>query len=124
MFGNVWAAFNMLKRGRIKQAKTLLRQVRRPELLAKRHRAYYHFTSGMIALQENQLDQGKVHLGKALDLGLQTNNDRAMVCLNLAHIHFVGKNKEQTRHFLEEARKANPTDLMIKENLDKLEKAL
>lgn len=124
LFGNVWMAFNLLKRGNKKQAWGIIRQVRFPALLLPRNRAYFYFTRGMIRLQEEALGEAKPDLERALKLGLSTANDRALVNLNLAHIHYVKQNYDASRQYLDSAKAAEPKDLLIKQNLSKLEAAL
>jgi Flp pilus assembly protein TadD len=124
LFGTVWQAFASLKRGDLEQADRLIRNVRHPKLLTKRHRAYYHFIRGMIYLQYKQLEHGKQHLQQALDLGLQSPTDKALVALNLAHVSYVEKDYDKSRAYLEQARQQDTTDLMIQENIKKLEAAM
>ena len=68
LFNNVSAAFIQLRRGKIDTAEALIDQIKRPDWLVKRHRAYYHFTKGMVALQRNELMEGKTDLKEALQL--------------------------------------------------------
>jgi hypothetical protein len=124
LFGTVWAAFIKLRKGKIKEAEQLLNQIKKPEWLIKRNRAYYHFVKGMIDLQHKDLAPGEVHLKKALDLGLRTGNDQALAALNLAHLCFMEQRFEESRAFLHHAKSAESNDLVIKQNIDKMEKAL
>ena len=123
-FGNVSSAYIKLQKGKPDDAEYLLDQIKRPEWLAKRHRAYYHFIRGMIALQDKHLPEGETHLNQALDLGLRTNADHALVALNLAHICFVDQRKSDARLYLEKAKSYPNNDLLIKEKVEELEKAL
>ena len=123
-FGNVSAAFVKLRQGHPEHAEILLDQIKRPDWLAKRHRAYYHFTRGMIATQEEDLQEGEVELNKALELGLRSATDHALVALNLAHICFVGQRKEEARKYLDLAKSHPTNDLLIKEKVKELEQAL
>ena len=124
LFGTVWLAFRQLGRGKVGEAERLLSNIRRPDLLVKRNRAYYHFTKGMIHLQKKELESGDKHIREALDLGLQRPNDRALANLNLAHIQFVQKSLTEAARFLKIAKSEEPSDLMIKDNIEKLEQAL
>ncbi|MCB9053419.1 MAG: hypothetical protein H6556_28620 [Lewinellaceae bacterium] len=124
IFGNVWMAFGSLKRGQPEKAEALLRQVWNPGWLLRSNRAYYYFTLGMLYLQHKKLEPAKTHLQQAIALGLRKPNDHALALLNLAHIAFVQKDFAQTRQKLQEAQALHPTDLMIKDNLQKMEAAL
>ncbi len=124
IFNNVSAAFVLLRRGKIDQAERLIDQVKKPEWLVKQHRAYYHFTKGMISLQRNKLAEGKTDLKAALQLGLRTDNDRALAILNLAHICYLNKENEEARNYLNEAKQLNSDDLIIKQKVAEMEKAM
>ena len=124
VFGNVWMAFSSLKRGNPQKAEALLRQVWKPGWLLPRNRAYYYFTLGMLYLQHKKLKEARGHLQKAVTLGLRAPNDLALAQLNLAHIAYVQKDFNKARQALDAALALQPTDLMIKDNLRKLETAL
>lgn len=124
LFGSVWAAFAMLRKGKIPEAETLINQVKRPDFLSKQHKAYYHFVKGMIALQKEELPEGEHQLTKALDIGLRTPNDNALTALNIAHIYYKQQNLSPCRTFLKKAKAFEPKDLMIREKITELEKVL
>ena len=123
-FGAVWPAFQLLQEGKIEEADNILQQIKKPEWLSKMHRSYFHFTKGMIHVQRKQLPPGAVHLKAALQLGLRNSTDNALAAINLAHIYYVEKNPEVCKKYLQKAIDFNSNDLMIKENIDKLQKAL
>ena len=124
LFGTVGAAFAKLRKGKVEEAEKLIRMTRKPEFLLPRHRAYYHFTSGMIALQKKELDRGEKHLKSALAAGLRNDTDKALASLNLAHIYFVQKRPADSNTFLQQAKSYESNDLMIKEKVAELEKVL
>jgi tetratricopeptide (TPR) repeat protein len=122
--GNVWQAFSMLKRGKPAKAEKMLGHTWAPGLLLKSNRAYYYFTQGMLHLQREELDTARPLLEQATQLQLRYANDNALAHLNLAHIHFVQKNKTEAAQHLATAKSFEPTDLMIKDNLEKMQQAL
>ncbi|MEM1322079.1 MAG: hypothetical protein AAGG75_17595 [Bacteroidota bacterium] len=124
LFGNIPAAFSHLKRGKLDQAEALIKQVRRPNWLIKRHRAYYHFVKGMIALQREKLPESEVDLSKALEIGLKSETDNALTALNLAHICYVKNRHEESREYLKTAKTHPNNDLLIKQHIEELEKVL
>ncbi|GJM36231.1 MAG: hypothetical protein DHS20C18_52320 [Saprospiraceae bacterium] len=123
LFGSVWTAFRVLKKGRPLEAEQILGFTQFPELLMRRNRAYYHFTYGMIELQRKALSRAENHLKKAIDLKLDSANDRALAALNLAHLYFVQKNPNDCHHYLQQAKQEKASDLMIKDQIEKLETA-
>ncbi len=124
LFGNVWIAFRLIQRGQLAEANQLLDQIRYPRFLVKRNRAYYHFGRGLLALHTAEHTEGKVHLEHAMELGLFRANDRALALLNLAHIQFVQGDYLQAAAWRQKALDEAPTDLLLKENLEKLGRAL
>ncbi|MCB9273458.1 MAG: hypothetical protein H6564_05415 [Lewinellaceae bacterium] len=124
LFGSVWQAFSLLRRGQPARAAALLRHTWAPGLLLRRNRAYYFFVKGLMLLQEKELEAGAAELERAVAIGLQRSNDNALAYLNLAHIAFVQKDYARSRKALESARAFQPKDLMIKDKLKELESAL
>ncbi len=124
LFANVWSAFTTLKKGNALKAELMLSKIRKPQWLARSPKAYFHFTKGMIDLQNKKLGEAELHLQEALKLGLRTPNDHALTALNIAHIHFVRKERTQARKYLEKAKNYESNDLMIKENIKKMEAVL
>ncbi len=124
LFGNVWAAFGMLRKGKIPEAEILVNQIKRPEFLSKQHRAYYHFIKGMIALQKEELKEGEIQLKQALERGLRSSNDNAMAALNIAHIYFRQNKLDACRTYLKQSKSFSPNDLLIKQKIDEMEKVL
>lgn len=124
IFGNVWSAFSMLKKGNMAQAETMIDEIKRPDLLLKGHRAYYHFIKGIISLQDKEFENGEQHLKSALDLGLRTDNDRALVHLNLAHICLAQKRPKDARQYVDAAKDIPYNDLMLKDKIKEMDQAL
>lgn len=124
LFGNVMLAFGKLNKGEVDTAEDLILQIKRPDFLLKTHQAYYYFVLGMIALQKKQAGFAEQHLKQALTLGLRTDTDNALVAINIAHVHFVKKEYQLANEFRIKAESFNSNDLLIKENLKKLEEAL
>lgn len=122
--GTVGPAFTALKKGQLPKAEKLINLTPFPEFLLKRHRAYYHFTKGMLDLQSNQLQTGESHFKTALELGLRNSNDKGFAALNLAHINYVNRNFDQSREYLDKCKSFNPDDLLIEEKMGELEKAI
>jgi len=121
---NVSAAFMLLRGGDLDKAEQLIDQVKKPEWLLKRHRAYYHFTKGMIAAQRNAIPQAKQHLSEALQIGLRTPTDNALAAINLSNFAFQAKDHSAARKYLDQAKTYKTSDLIIKEHIERIERAL
>ena len=118
---NVSAAFMLLRGGKLDKAEQLIDQVKKPEWLLTRHRAYYHFTKGMIAAQRNAIPTAKHHLTEALNIGLRTPTDNALAAINLSNFAFQSNDRSEARKFLDKARSFKTSDLIIREHIGRLE---
>lgn len=124
LLGTVGPAFTKLKRGKLKEADHLIHLTYFPNLLLRRHKSYYHFVKGMLALQKKELVDGETNFKTALALGLRNDNDKSFASLNLAHINFVQGNYDQSKQYLAACKKYEFDDLMLSEKIEELEKAL
>ena len=124
LFGNVWSAFSLLKKGKLAAAEKIVDQIKRPDWLLKQHRAYYHFIKGITALQHKELPEAEQHLTNALQLGLRTPNDTALVSLNLAHLYYAQQRHDDARQYLAKAKALPFNDLMLKDKIAEMEQAL
>ena len=123
-FGTVWQSYRALRRGDPAGAERLLAATRFPAMLLRSPRAYYHLTRGMLDLQQKQLDDARRHLETALELGLRDDTDRALVALNLGHLAYVQRRPDAARRWLARAQSYPTRDLLLREHLQKLERAL
>ena len=123
-FGPVWAAFVQLRQGKLAEAERLLKQVWQPAWLARRHRAYFYFTKGMLAIQHKQQAVGCADLQKALDLGLRSKTDEALALLNVAFMHLQDQRYAEAQALLDRAKSLEVNDLLVKQNIQEMEAAL
>ncbi len=124
LFGNVWAAFAELRRGRTEAADELLRQTHLPELLLPSSRAYYYLCRGLLAMHHRQLAPARKELERAFALRPSRPQDRALTALNLAHLGYVEQDPERARHWLELARGEPVNDFLLKDKISELARAL
>lgn len=122
--GNVWTAYTYLKRGQVEKAESILSKVWSPGLLLKRNKAYYHLSRGLIFLQRKNFEAAEPLLLQALDIGLKHPNDNALAALNLAHLYYVQGEKDKARHWADQVRSFAVSDLLIKDKLKELDRAL
>ena len=124
LFGNVWAAFAELRRGRTDAADKLLRQTYFPELLLPSSRAYYYLCQGLLAMHYKQFAVARKELEKAYEIGPSRPQDRALTALNLAHLGYVEQDGDRARRWLAAAKAEPVNDLLLAEKVRELERAL
>jgi len=77
-YGTVWLAFREVARGRMDTAAQLLAQVKDPERLTLRDRAYFELAWGLLCASRAENDRAVQHLRSSLDHALPTENDCAL----------------------------------------------
>lgn len=95
-----------------------------PNLLYVANRAVYLILKGSILAHRQQTKEAEELFTKALSLKLPTQNERAMVLLQLAGIHAGRNNWNGARNYFQQAKKLKITEGMLKEQMDLFEKAL
>lgn len=124
LFGTVWVAYRLLNQGKVAEAEQTLLLTRYPQFLLGRHRTYYYFLRGMIHLQHEELEAGKEALQRALEGNRLRSKDRALALINMAHVSFMQKDYSASRGYMQAVRQLGLDDLLVKEQLEQLEKAL
>ncbi len=113
--GTVYLAFRHLKKKNFQKAEQLLSKIKNPELLDKSQKGYFYMSMGFIELHKQNLDEGNQNLTKALEIGLRTENDQALVNLQLAGISYQKGNFQKATHFLEQAKSCQHKPLIAQE---------
>ena len=92
--------------------------------LYKTNRAFYCMIMGTLAMQNKKNDEAEVWLEKAHSIDLPSDNEKAMVLLQLANIHATkGKWNNAILHF-RNAKKLKVTEPELKLQMKQFEKAL
>ena len=95
-----------------------------PKLLYSPNRAYYFILKGTIAQQRNDLDAAESWLKKAEALNLPTDNEKAMVQLQLAILAATRDKWTQAKAIFHKIKDYKVTDANLKEQIKQFEKAL
>ncbi len=103
--GSVYTALNCVKKGRIEKAKILLAENDKiSSHLMRQHKAYYYFLKGFFAMEEKNEDEAESFFLQALENGMKTENDKAMICLNLSKIYYNRHEIEKARQYINMAK--------------------
>ena len=119
-FGTVWAASKLIHKGELEKAQRLLDDIRRPDFLLKKYRAEYYFMQGVLSLYEKDLAKGETNLNRALNIGLQSNNSRALAYLNLAHLCIVKNRFAEAKQYLNKGKEIE-ANLHVLKQMEALE---
>lgn len=95
-----------------------------PRLLYSANRAYYYMLKGTIALNAKNNEDAEKFLQKAESIGLSSDNEKAMVLLQLANLNASRNKWQQATVQMKQLKVLKVTEPSIKEQIKQFEKAL
>ena len=124
LLGTVGPAAKALQTQDFDKAEQLLGLTFFPKLLYVSNRAYYYMLKGSIAMQKKDLDAGEKYLKMAEAIDVPTDNEKAMLQLQLANIAASRNKWKQAEIYMKNMKGLKITEPSIKEQKKMLEKAL
>ena len=122
--GTVQSAAQLVQDMRFGDAEKRLGLTFKYQWLYKTNRAFYCMIMGTLAMQNKNNDEAEEWLEKAQKIELPSDNEKAMVLLQLANIHAnKGKWNNAKVHF-RNAKKLKVTEPQLKTQIKQFEKAL
>lgn len=123
-FGSVNTAAKDIQKGDFDAADKKLNLTWKPDWLYVTQRAFYYIMKGSIAMNNKDMNKAEELFDTALGMELPSDNEKAMVLLQLANIN-ASKNKWQAaKKYYRDIRKLKVTEAPIKEQIVQFEKAL
>lgn len=105
-------AFLKLRKQDFDGAKKWLDKIKSPEgALVRKQQGYYNYLNGLMLSQTN-LNAAEKYLKKAVELGLNMDQDLAMAKLNLAGIAMTKNRKIEAEKLLSEAKKLDKQGML------------
>lgn len=124
MLGTVQSAATMAQTMQFDEAEKRLSMTLKPDWLYKTNRAFYYLMKGTIAMNRKDNNSAEKYLNIAQSIELPTDNEKAMVGLQLANIQAMkGKWNNAKLHF-SKVKKLKVTEPQLKEQVKQFEKAL
>jgi tetratricopeptide (TPR) repeat protein len=124
LLGTINSAAMLLQEGNLDEAEKRLALTLSPKWLYSANRAYYFMLKGTIAMNKKDMEGGEAWLRKAQEVKLPTDNEKAMLELQLANIAASkGKWNQAQLHF-RKLKEYKITETTIKDQVKQLEKAL
>lgn len=124
LLGTLVSSSMLLSKGQFDEAEKRLNLTFFPKLLLMGYKGVYYMTKGIIAIQRKNIATGEKWLRQALEVGLPSDNERGAVLLQLAMIAGSKNNRQGAQAHLNELKKLNITEPMLKEQIKELEKQL
>lgn len=95
-----------------------------PKWLYVTNRAFYYIMKGTLSAQKNDHKEAEDYFNTALSLKLPSDNEKAMVLMQLANIKATKGNWTAATNYFNQAKKLKITQSEIKNQLDYFEKAM
>ena len=124
LLGTVNSAAQKVQNMDFDGAENRLKLILSPRLLYVTNRAIYYIMQGSIAMNKKQNNEAESLFEKALSLKLPTDNEKAMVLLQLANINALKNKWNAAKNYFKDAKKLKVTEGPIKEQMGQFEKAL
>ncbi len=124
LLGTVQSAAVLLQEGDFDAAEKRLDLTLKPAWLYSTNRAYFYMLKGSLAMSRQDMDESEAWLLKAKEVEVPTENERAMLELQLANIMASRDRWKAAKLHYRNAKKMKITEGAIKEQLQQFEKAL
>jgi hypothetical protein len=122
--GTVQSAALLMQSGDLEKTEERLNLTYFPQFLYVSNRAYFYMIKGSVALGRKDTDAGEQWLKKAQTVKVPTDNEKAMIEIQLANIHASkGKRKQASIH-VRNAKQLKITEATIKDQLKQLEQSI
>lgn len=122
--GTVQSTAQLVQEMKFEEAEKRIGMTYFPNWLYKTNRAFYFMIQGTLAMQRKDMEAAENWLNKAQELDLPTENEKAMVMVQLANIH-ASKNKwNKAKAIMAKVKKLKVTEPQLRDQIKQLEKAL
>ncbi|NNE28521.1 MAG: hypothetical protein HKN16_02725 [Saprospiraceae bacterium] len=121
--GTVQSAAPMIQAMDFVGAEKRLNMTLKPDWLYKTNRAFYYIMQGTLALQKKENDKAEELLNKAESLELPSDNEKAMVALQLANLHSAKGKWAAAKIQVQKMKKLKVTESQLKDQIKQFEKA-
>lgn len=122
--GTVMSTAQLIQDNDFAGAEQRLSLTKFPKWLYVTNRAFYYIMSGTIAAQKSDNKLAEEHFNTALSLKLPSDNEKAMVLMQLANLKASKGNWTAATNHFRQAKALNVTQADIKNQLNYFEKAL
>lgn len=93
----------------------------KPNWLYVTNRAYYYLIKGSIAMQRNKTEDAEYWLHKAQSIKLPSDNEKAMILIQMINIHLTKNRFTQANNAYRELKKLNLSSDMFKDQIKMLD---
>ncbi len=123
LLGTVASSSEMIQKGDIDGAEKNLKLTKKPEWLFSTNRAYYHLLECTIHSHRKNNQATEASFQKALEIGLPSGNEEAMIRLNLANLAATRNNCNGANEQIKKIKQLNVNDPQMLEQVKLFERA-
>lgn len=123
LLGTVQSAAELLQAGDLDGAEKRLNLTFKPEWLYTTNKAYFYMIKGNMAMQRKDTQEGEKWLKKAQGVNTPTDNEKAMIELQLANVAASRDKWKQAEQHMRNLKALKVTEPTLKEQIDMFEKA-
>ena len=124
MLGTIQSSAELVQLQRFDAAEKRLNLTITPRLLYVTNRAFYYILKGSFAMNNKEQQDAEDYFHKALSLKLPSDNEKAMILLQLANINAGKNNWNAARKHFRDAKKLKVTEGQLKEQLKQFEQVM
>jgi tetratricopeptide (TPR) repeat protein len=124
LLGTIQSAAELIQQTDFDAAERRLGLTLFPRLLYSANRAYYYLLKGTLAMQRKDLDRAEEFMLQADAIGLPSDNERAMIHLQLSNIAASRNNWNGAMAHFRKVKDCKVTEPAMKEQIREYEKAL
>lgn len=121
LLGTVQSAGAIMQSGDMAAAEERLSMTKFPNLLYSANKAIFYIMKGTFATQRKDYTEGEKYLNMAKDINLNTDDEKAMVELQLAGIHASKQKWNAAKVHIRACKKLDIKTPQIKEQLQQME---
>ena len=122
LLGTIVSTSELLQFQKFDEAEKRLNLTLSPKLLYPTNRAYYYILKGSFAVNNKDQEAGEALFNKALSIKLPTDNEKAMILLQLANINATKNKWTAAKNYYNDAKKLKVTEKALKEQLNQFSK--
>jgi len=124
MLGTIQSSTELLQKMDFEGAEKRLNLTFFPRLLYVTNRAFYYILKGSLSAQRKENAVAEGYFNKALSLKLPSDNEKAMVLLQMAGIQAQRNNWTGAKNYFYQAKKLKVTESQLKEQMRQFETAI
>ncbi len=122
MFGTIQSAGQLMQAGELEGAEKRLNLTLTPKLLFATNKAFYYILKGTFAAQRKDMDESEKWLKIAQEVKVPTDNEKAMIELQLANISASKGKWKQAEHHFRTVKKMKISEPALKAQIQEFDK--